>query len=91
MAKKSREAGEFEPVEVNVGRWRMPLTPREAARGVLALQRNVRRLVTDAVLLLGQRRNASATSLAILAYEEAAKSLTLALLAAHDNGRSPWH
>ena len=81
----SEEPGAFSHVDYSAAPYRQSLSPRDTGRGVLAAHRNARRLFRDALLLLEHGRCASAVSTAILAQEEAAKPLTIAMLA-----MEPW-
>lgn len=61
--------------------YRGKLTPRQIAKGMTAAAVNARRLANDASALLEAHRYPTAGSLAVLAIEEAGKSLILRTLA----------
>ena len=60
-----------------LNQYRGRLSPTQIADGMSAAQRNARRLVDDAKLLLDAGRFPSATSLAILSIEESGKTSIL--------------
>lgn len=74
----SAEAFSF--VDLDKTRFRDPLTPADAARGMLATHRNMRRLFDDALLLLENARYPSATTTALLAHEEAPKAMAIVMI-----------
>lgn len=76
-----RSLGHFWKVPLSTGRRRSPLEPVEAARGVLAVHRNGRRLFQDAVSLVELGRYPGAAATAVLAHEEFGKANALGMLA----------